>query len=416
MSRPGWHRPDPTDAYFAYDMEHVLFGLDLPSLDALRRGVAAMAQVNPGIFRVTESASGRWRAFSRPELRDAPERLVTSSDAIGPEGAMGTVLATTLRGVNFRLLHGPDWLGLRVSHAALFDGVSTFTMLAGLLSPGVAPQSVQVVPGPRRDAMLAGYLATHPVAVRAAAVHRARLASTRLAPAPATPVEPPAFTHVHSSGQLPRRLRELRDECWPTASVGAVLLVGFRAGLAQAGVTPHAGAEVLMDVRRYFPSPRPIFGNWAAGVHVRAVDDYSPTSVTRATQAAARAGLPVAAMAAGRVLGRLRASTTLDRPVPSPMGAPRISFTFLGAHSVAARLPWRTDRTAFTVERTRPANAEAITLVAKEIGGRFSFTASHYESVWPAAVVRAALTRFLDDPLQVIRSAADRSASLPEAS
>lgn len=416
MTDPRWHRPEPTDVYFAYDTENVLVGLDLPGRDALARAVAAMAEVNPGIFRVTDPGSGRWRSFTQHELQRAPELLVTTSAETDRDAALATVHETALGGVNFQLLHGPDWLGVRAAHGALFDGVSIFTMMAGLLAPGTPPQPFRVVPGRLRSRMLTRHLTTHPAAVRAALAHRARLSALGSEPAPATPTELPACTHAHSDKGFPRRMRALRDELWPTASLASLLLAGFRAGLSQAGCTPHPGAEVLMDVRRFFPSRRPIFGNWAVGLHLQPQDDYSPESVTRATQAAARSGLPVAAMAAGRVLGRMQPSTALARPVTPPLGAPRISFTFMGGHSMVSRLPWRTDRPAFTLERTRPANAEAITLAVKEVGDGVSFSASHYASIWPAGTVRTALALLLDDPVGLIRSAAARPADLPRAS
>ena len=413
MNTPRWRRFEANDFFFAYDNEHVYVGLELPTIDELRASVARMASLNPEIFRVTDLASGRWRPFDQPELASAPERLVVRSETRDPESALHEIAATPLGDVNFRLVLGEDWLGLRVCHAALFDGVSSATMMSGLLGTD-GPAKVRVIPGPCRDTMLARYLGTRPEAVRAAIAHKRRLGVAEYGRPRAVPDEPPVLTHASSPSGMLEELRHLRDSRWAGASVASAVLVGLRAALAQVGPAPRQGVEMLFDVRRFFPSDRALFGNWASGVHLEPADDLSPVAVSQATRAALHSSLPVAAMAASRLRGRRLGAAALTPALPAPHGAPRLSFSFMGAHSPIRMLPWRRDRRPALMERSRPANAEAMTIMAKEIHGHLSLNVSHYGSVWPRSAVETALQLFLDDPAGVIATAsvpASRKAS-----
>jgi hypothetical protein len=400
-----WRRLDPTDAYFAYDLERVLVGLEVPPLEMLRAALVAYAAANPAVLRVVDRQTSRWRPFTPGELATAPDDLITECHAGDPLTGMQALVASPPAGPNVRIVRGRGWVGVKTAHEALFDAASTNLLLGALLDPAPGAGKVRVSRPAARDAMLAGYLAGHPDAVRAAFAHRSRLGKAPRRPAPPLPADPPVNTHAHSDLGLPDRLRQLRAKHWPQASVSALVLAGIRAALSEAGIRVAPGAEVLCDVRRYFPGPRPLFGNWAVGVHLAAEDDLQPEAVTLAVREAVSCGLPVAAMAAGRVLGRRHRGTLLNRPVPEPVGQARLSFTYLGAYSDLRRLPCSPEGAAYVLSRTRPANAEALTVAVEELGGRFSVNVSHYDSVWPAAAVAAALDAFLHDPAGVISSA-----------
>lgn len=396
-----WHRLDPTDAYFSYETQHVYVGLETPAEGDLRSAVRRMAAVNPHLFRYSDGT--RWRLFTPQELADAPERLVVRESAQQPEEGLRTIAGQPLDGSNFRVHLGPDWLGLRVAHGVLFDGVTIGLLLQSLLG-AEAPEPAIVVPGWRRDRLLATYLATHPRAVRAAQAYRRQIGAEGFAPPLPAPADSPVVTHARSEAVDLPTLRSLRDTHWPGASIASVVLAGVRAAMAQVDLPARSSAEVLFDVRGYFNGVRPWFGNWAAGVQLQAADELDPIVMTRAIKATAASGLPVAAMAAGRLFARFGSSGALDRPVPKPIGAPRISYTYMGGHSSQGRVPWRSEGPTWLLERTRPANAEALTVVGKEVQRTLVLNVSHYESVWPARLVREALELFLADPVGVIRT------------
>lgn len=398
-----WHRLDPTDAYFSYDMEVVYIGLEMPSEDALRRAFGRLGESSPHMFRFTDHARGAWRPLTAQELREAPERLVDRVRDDDPRAGWQVVHDSRLDGFNIRIFLGDGWFGFRAAHGALMDGFSIGVLLQQLLGAD-GPARVQVLPSWRRDLMLSRYLAGHPQTVRAALAYRKAMNAHGWEPAPVVPDEH-TFTTVVSPRDYVPTLRALRDQHWPGASLSTLGLVGFRAAMATVGAAPRAGAEMLFDVRSFLPTDVPLFGNWSTGVQIEADDDYDPSSVVRALHEVASSGLPVAAMAASRVTGRAARREILQRPVPRPVGAPRISYTHLGPHSTIGRLPWRTDRPTYVLERTRPANAEAMTVMVKELGGYFMFNVSHYDCVWPAPLVREAVELFLGDPVGVIRTA-----------
>lgn len=398
-----WHRLEPTDAYFSYDLELVYAGLDMPSEGGLREALRRVAVESPDIFRFTDRERGMWRPLTPGELRDAPDRLVACSSESDPRVGWHIVDAMALDGFNFRIVKGDGWLGVRAAHGALMDGFSIGTLLQDLVGSG-GPTKVDVVGSWQRDLKLARYLAQHPETVRAALAYR-RAMNERGWERPPAPPGVHTFTHVLSAAGYVPTLRAARDKHWPDVPLSTLALVGFRSAMSKVGVTPRAGAEVLYDIRRYLPTARPLFGNWSSGVQLQPADDYDPVVVHGALKEAAASGLPVAAMAAGRVLGRAARSDLLERPVPAPVGAPRISYTHLGPHSTIGRLPWRSGGPTFVLERTRPANAEALTVMVKELGDYFMFNVSHYDAVWPSRLVREAAELFIDDPVGTIRAA-----------
>lgn len=400
-----WRPLDPLDrAWSGVGFVRAVTGIDAPAPEYVRDALLDLAVLAPELGRWTRDLPPRWRSIGSGELPAWLQRaFVASGEAgVGPQRAMELNLGP-LSDVPLRVLAGPDWLSVRMSHT-LGDGWTVDTVIAHLLRQATAPELLplpwHVVSTRRRDAMLVRDIARRLPVLAHAVRHRRELAGGRYEPAGRAADLMVDHSYAITDGEFPGRVRALRDRLFPQASVAALTLTGLRAALAASSLPSlRPGFECLFNTRSPGDGTADAWGNWSAGVFVNPTDDLDPVAVNAEMKRVRESGLPVLARASLRARAHRSDATTIT--MPSAVGAPRLTMSYVNGRGLAAALPGLRPDSEFGTW-TRPNGTESITVQTVECLGRLSVGLSFFPDVWPADVVCGAVERFLRDPAPIL--------------
>lgn len=380
--------------------------LDMPSYDRLRAGLASLVAVSPEVGRWFSPAPPRWGVLTEADRETWLDAALVRVDEPGPDAQRTFDLQRELLGDQpFRVLVGPDWISIRITHA-MADGHMVNALVGHLLDRGHSDTPLDLpwttIPARHRDRLIlrdvAGHLGTLVWALR----HRAELAGGSYEPAALHADAMSDLTVVaNSRAGFPRELRELRDRWFPGASAAAVAKVAFRGAFATTLPEPRPGFECLFNGRP--AGLATCWGNWSAGVFIRPQDDYSPLATSTEMVRARDAGLPGLAFASLRLRGRGASGDSVQ--VAAREGAPRLTMSYTQEHATNSVIPGLRAGRSSIGTLTRPNGVDTITVQVVELAGRLSVGTSFYPDVWARADVETAIDRFLTDPTSCLARA-----------
>lgn len=407
-----WLPMDVTDRCWAgVEFTRVHVGLDMPAPEQVRRALRTLATLSPEIGRWTTMAPPSWARLSADEMSDWLERVLRVSDERGASAARAIeVNDDPLGELPFRLVIGPDWLSLHQSHA-IGDGQSVLMFLGQLLtqarSTEILPLRWTTVPARRRNRLIAHAVLRHLRSMPYVLGHRGELAGGTYEPAAlrADSLDHVAMPFVSEPG-FTTRLRTVRDEHFPQASVVGLTTVALRAALDQAIAPMRPGFECLYNTRSQADGTGAAWGNWSTGVYLRPADDLSPEDVTAAMRRARDLGLPSYAAAAQRLRGRRASGDSVQ--VVAPDGAPRLTMSYIREEVTTQTIPGVRVGEYVVSSRTRPNGLDSITSQAIEAAGRVALNMAFFPQVWSVDAVTRAVEAFFADPLDVVRGAQAR--------
>ncbi|SHF49101.1 hypothetical protein SAMN05443575_0084 [Jatrophihabitans endophyticus] len=379
--------------------------IDMPPAADVRRALADLGRERPEIGRWTMPVPPRWRRVEPAERDEWLEHVI----AVSVEGGADTdrVLALNrapLERVPLRVLVGPDWIGVRMSHA-MGDGWTVNTFLGHLLARAAdrrAPVSWTVLSQRRRDLVIARAALTRLPTLAHAVRHRRELAGGVYEPAAAHAdrLADRTVTLVSDTGFL-RELRAVRDDWFPGTSAAVVATVGLRAALTRSSLpAPRPGFECLYNTRSEAAGTASCWGNWSAGVYIRPADDLSPAAVAAEMTRVRASGLAELAHASLRARARHADPTTVT--MPRAEGAPRLTMSYTQAHLVDPLFPGLRVGETEIGTHARPNGVESVTVSAVECAGRLSVGLAFFPDIWDDAVVRESVSAFLAGPRQVL--------------
>ena len=410
----GWQPMDAIDrSWSGVGYVRSFLDLDMPSFDRMRAGLASLIAVSPEVGRWFSAAPPRWGVLRDADREAWLDAAVVRVDEPAPDAQRTFDLQRDPLGDHpFRVLVGPDWISIRMTHA-MGDGYTVNALVGHLLDRGHADTPLDLpwttISARRRDRLIlrevAGHLGTLAWALR----HRAELAGGSYEPASlnADAMSDLSVVAVSRAG-FPRELRELRDRWFPGASAAAVAKVAFRGAFASTLPEPRPGFECLFNGR---PADRATcWGNWSAGVFIHPQDDYSPLATTAEMVRVRDTGLPGLAFASLRLRGRGASGDSVQ--VAAREGAPRLTMSYTQEHAMNSVIPGLRAGRSRIGTQTRPNGVDTITVQAVELAGRLSVGLSFYPDVWARADVETALDRLLTDPASCLARALPASATV----
>jgi hypothetical protein len=226
------------------------------------------------------------------------------------------------------------------------------------------------------------------------------------------PFEPqPVAVSEAGTAESARELRTWVRENLPGVAHFAALTSVTHQALIEHGIECAPGLHVLFDLRRYLPRGARTNGNFVGGLDLP-VSAGNPRQITDTVAESAKAGHPLAAVAAAVVRGSLRrgAGPAESEWVPTRPRA-RLAMSYLGARSIDAGFPWSAGpEERMYWSRVDPAGPTGLTLLVAIVGRRVLLSASFHGSVFDAAAVRKALQASHEDPVGLIERAVGASA------
>ncbi len=376
----------------------VVTGLDVPAVCEIRRALRLVGKAGDVVGREYDPTATRYRVLSGDAFERRLQRMVVQTrDDLVP-GTCPPEVQQPLDDLPFRLVVGPSWVGIRVSHA-LGDGWSCLTLLGHVLEQACRPETLEpaweVLSPSRQNWLSVAALLRRPRAVLGAVRHRNRYRGGTYEPAAARTAQHSPTTLVEVSP--PDYLAELarrRDLHHPGASVVALVLSDLRRALVTHGLPPEPGVEMLFETRRGSRRTRRAFGNWAAGITLHPRDDLDPRSITDELRGVRDSGLPYIAAAVSRL--RARRSPQEGRQVLSPGEHPHLTLSYIHRHGPLSILPWAPGADHGVGFWGHPNGLGTLSISAHEVGGRLTLSVAFYDHVWSADAMRAAVTSALD--------------------
>jgi hypothetical protein len=403
-----WRRLPASDrAWSGVRYVRALVGLDMPTGQQVRQALALLTDA-PEIGRWLELSPPRWRPVTPAEREAWLDRVFAASAerGVGMDRALA-VHGTPLTGVPLRVVAGPDWISVAMSHA-VGDGWTVNNFLGHLLRQAACDTSVplpwRVLPQGSRDLVIArdvlGHLGTLGWALR----RRDQLAGGVYEPAVAHADRLADQTvNLASDAGFLAELRAVRDAEFPGVSAAVVAMVGLRAAFASTLAAPRPGFECLFNTRSAAAGTADGWGNWSAGVYVHPTDDYAPAAVAAEIARVREAGLAGLAHASLRARARRCSADTVQ--VARAEGAPRLTMSYTQRHLTDPIVPGLRPGESVIATRTRPNGVDSVTVQAVELAGRLSISVACYPDVWAAEAVESAVRAFLTDPHDCLRRA-----------
>ena len=404
-----WRPGDPVDlTWRGIGYIRAYLRMDIPDATLIRRALARIATTSPQVGRWCHS-DGHWRPVTPGELEQWLDLHVIESPLPAISAELGFTLPPHLSArQRFSLMVGDDWLLVTADHE-FGDGLTVDTFVAHLLRQARTETLLElpwrVVTGWERDRDIAAALLRSARSLPYVVRNRRELAGGAYAldeehrtPTTVVAVSDPRFTAA---------VRDLRARHYPSASMAAMVIAGLRAGLARCLAEVRPGFECLYNTRR--PSDRPpLWGNWSVGLYVRPDDDQDPEAIAGAMAEVRHRGLPAYALAALRARGRH--TTDIRGPSAAATGAPRLTVSYFGEHTVAA-IPGTRPGESLIATFSHPNGPDSIVVQAVELGGRLSLSAAFNLDVWPRSHVQEALRDFLASPERVLVSPSRQSSA-----
>ncbi|MGZ4475516.1 MAG: hypothetical protein ACXVWW_07395 [Nocardioides sp.] len=397
-----WRPGDPVDlAWRGIGYIRAYLRMDIPDAALIRRALRQIATISPQVGRWCHP-DGHWRPVGEREMDAWLDLHVFASPlhAIAPELAF--TLPPHLRArQRFSVMVGDDWLLVTADHE-FGDGLTVDTFVGHLLRQARSEETLElpwrVATAWERDRDIAAGLLRNARSLPYVVRHRRELAggSYAIDEQERTPTTVVALSDLRFTAAV----RHLRDRLYPDASMAAIVIAGIRAGLARCVAEVRPGFECLYNSRRPHAG-LPLWGNWSAGLYVRPHDDHDPVAISEAMVEVRDRGLPAYALAAMRARGR----HTIDTHAPSAAatGAPRLTVSYFGQHTVAM-LPGVRPGESLIATFSHPNGPDSISVQAVELGGRLSLSAAFNPEVWPRNHVQEALRDFLASPERVLFS------------
>lgn len=399
--------------------------LDVPDHAGVVRAMAHLARSRPEIGRWLRADGSHWRRVRDDEVDAWLRGTVVCFDADQVPADLERISelnSAPLGASPLRLMVGPDWVSLTLSHV-VGDAWSLNRLMGWVLAaarvdtPSALPVPWSVVSPLRSDLLLARRALSRPAAVWEALRHRRELAGGTYEPAAVrADALPYATIHLATEVGASQRLRALRDAAFPGVSLSALVAVGLRVVLDDVLPAARPGFECIYNDRTGSDGTQDAWGNFASGVYVRPDDDLVPAAVASEIARVRRSGLSTLSRLSLRLRGsrpvmRILRSRRRVVSMPRPEGRPRLTFSWMAAHLVDDAVPGLVPGRTLAGMHGRPNGVESISVHAIECAGRIHFGVGHVPAVWPTDVVRGAVERLAADPVAVLRPLASSEAS-----
>lgn len=381
----------------------VLFGpFDMPSADALRRAVSALADRYPE-SRLTwrlDSSKQFWYNDRPPESVVA-EREWEHATEIGRR--LDEIAADDALDPPLTLIRYPRHLGLKMSHS-VGDGRLFLTIMTAVMHTAI---SGDVVPWPvetsGRFPLIVAALRTfgkHPALIKATVDDRHKEGGVE---APAV-VEKPWTPSRHTYHSTMSRERADEIFAWgkqfaPQASRFALQVALVLKAFDKVGLKISDDIRVVVDLRRYI-GWRYIDGNFVAGVAMKITGNMTPEEISDTIKTTNTSGRPLVGQMVTSVFGRGRAfppPTSVD-----PSGLPRVTFSNLGKSPEVDSLPFSSDGPTVYSGSVPPEGPLGMTVLSGETSRVMSIDATFHDNAVDPALVRAALGLILSDPIGLL--------------
>lgn len=373
---------------------------DMPSTDALRRAVTALAESHPH-SRLTwtlDRSNGRWRTG-----RDV-ESIVVERDWDDAR-SVGTVLDALEHDAELAppltLVRYPDHLGLKMSHG-IGDGAISLAIVASVLHTAVTGQ---VMPWPARPA---GRIPLARAACRTFGRHPALVGSAiRDRSRPAAQTRPSAQRAWRPSSRAiytvidPARTRQIRTwraEFAPQSSRFGLQAALLLKALRRVGLDVAPDVRLIVDLRRYLGAGF-IDGNFVAGVPMRMDWRLSPTQITALVRATTASGRPLATqmMTALRVGKAVPAPTSMTPDEPA-----RLTFSYFGQAALIENLPYRSGHQPVYAGSVAPDGPWGVTFLHAEYHGATAIATTFHDNVIDPALMEKAMDLVASEPVALL--------------
>lgn len=395
--------------------------LDVPEHARIVTAMEHLARTRPEVGRWLRADGSHWRPVRDDEidvwLRGAVVAIDDADQSPADLERISELNSAPLGELPLRLMVGPDWVSLTLSHV-VGDAWSLNRLLGWVLTaarvdgPALPPVPWSVISSRRSDLLLVRRVLARPAAAWEAVRHRRELAGGTYEPAAVrADALPHATIHLASEPGASQRLRVLRDASFPGVSLSALVAVGLRVVLDDVLPAARPGFECIYNDRSEADGTAQAWGNFASGVYVRPDDDLAPAAVAAEIARVRRSGLSTLARLSLRLRGsrpvmQILRSRRRVVSMPRPEGRPRLTFSWMAAHLVDDAVPGLLPGRTLAGMHGRPNGVESISVHAIECAGRIHFGVGHVPAVWPTEVVRGAIERLAADPVAVLRAVA----------
>jgi hypothetical protein len=208
----------------------------------------------------------------------------------------------------------------------------------------------------------------------------------------------------------PDRVAELR--AWtsahaPGATSASVTIALTISALRAEGVRIDHRVRILIDCRRYLrPEYQDANGNFVVAIPIRMPSPPSPLAITGTIREVTQSGWPAAILGIAELKARLR--TTTQASPAAAVGISdwlRLTVSDLGRLRGLDNLPWAVSgRGPQLAAYTEPAGPDAVSLLAAELKGGRTYSASFCGEFAQRSTLERAISRMCADPLGVLET------------
>lgn len=209
---------------------------------------------------------------------------------------------------------------------------------------------------------------------------------------------------AHLDASRVEDLRAWTKRCRPGATTASVTVALWMAALRAEGVRIDDRVMILINCRRYLGDAyRTAQGNFAVGIPIVMPPSGSPEDIARLTRRVIDSGWPLA------ILGMAELTSALHRPQASEatdvVDVPdrlRLAVSDLGRLTAFDGVTWKPGRPPQFSAYLEPDGPDALTLLADDLSGGRTFTASFCSEMIAPSVVSGALQRMCADPIGLL--------------
>jgi len=374
---------------------------EMPSLEALREAVAAVAERRPDsrLRWGFDNAKRRW-------LTDRPlESIVVERDWAGESGFGGTLLDTVTNDVSLEppltLVRYPNHFGMKMSHS-LGDGLIFVSVVAAALLTAVSGEVIPwpTVAGGRLPLLRAGLrtFARKPALVRATLRDRVQLNAEE----PHGPSRPWQRSRRAICLSLPP---EKSDEIYswaarytPGGSRFTIQTALLLRALRRVGMRISDDVRVMVDLRAYLGSGL-IDGNFFAGVPMAINWDMTPQEIAAIVKTTKATGRPLA----NQLMTSVRLGLAPAAPTTAEDGRlPQVTFSYLGSPPQVEWLPYISGHRPIYAASVEPGGPHGLTFIQGHCRGHMILNACFHDNVVDRATVQTAMDLVGDDPIGLL--------------
>ncbi|MEU4239858.1 hypothetical protein [Actinoplanes sp. NPDC026619] len=379
------------------------------TVDAVRNALIGLHATDPQHRAVSrlDRANAQWVHLDAATFARYVEEAVTDAGDLDIVAATRSLQAEPRAHHPVRILVGPDFVALKISHS-YGDAGPVNVLLRELVKAAAEGRAAAIRPSaPHRGALLKAWF-------KQIALKPGRWRQGLDLPRPPR-TQPEAqrpwrdditWRTTHSAEALVQ-MRKWRDANAPGVTTSAITFAAFAAALRDLGANPNlSGGIFLADARRFLDKGVEIDSDFCMGMWLSPADMTDPATIHRML----KAELTVPRILSVMVLEETKivAGGTKGMPDPYPTeidAETRVRHTFSnqGRHDMLADLPW----TAEPVERYNfsvPTLCEpdGIALATTEMNGVLHLDATFHASTFDPDLIAKALDLVCTDPAGLI--------------